>query len=194
MGVDIYKTGIVNASGDNINPNLLLYVPKSYAPTSYTAYQFNMSENLVANQTYTMQLWDVYVSHSEKTEAQTGVWVYWGGGSVGLFNWAGPTFYTNGHADYLVKTFTVTSANASGSGATNSFLNIYNSVGYVAGTLNMKIGAWKLEKGSIATPWCMNPSDAGYVGNHHGFIERSGVAIPASFYTNHIETNEFIEY
>ena len=139
--------------------NILLGVPKSTSATSYCFKKLNMVSNLEAEKTYTMQLWDVNVSHSAKTEAQTGVWVYWGGGSVHLFNWAGSTYFTNGHADYLVKTFTVTSSQASGSGATNSFLHFYNSVPSVSGTLNATIGRWKLEEGSIATPWCPNSTD-----------------------------------
>ena len=139
---------------DNINNNLLYTMPKSVNTTSYNSYQFNLTENLEANQTYTLQLWDVDVYHSEKTAAQTGVWVYWGGGSVNLLAWSGPAYFTqtdttNYHADHLTRTFTVTSANASGSGAANAWLNIYNSVGYVAGTMTMHIGGWKLTKDSI---------------------------------------------
>lgn len=144
------------------NENLLSVVPRSHSATSYNAYQLKLSENLVAGQTYTMQLWDVDVSHSEKTDAQTGVWIYWGGGSVTLGSWYGTANFTNGHADHLVKIFTVTSANASGSGASNAWLNLYNSVGYVAGTMNMKIGRWKLEKGSTPTPWLPAKTDDMY--------------------------------
>lgn len=144
------------------NENLLSVVPRSHNATAYNAYQLNLSENLVAGQTYTMQLWDVDVSHSEKTDAQTGVWIYWGGGSVTLGSWYGTANFTNGHADHLVKIFTVTSANASGSGASNAWLNLYNSVGYVAGTMNMKIGRWKLEKGSTPTPWLPAKTDDMY--------------------------------
>ena len=155
---EISKGLVLHYKLDESNSNLLYTMPKSFSAAGYNAYQFTMTENLVADQTYTLQLWDVDVYHSAKTTAQTGVWVYWGGGSVHLFNWTGPTYFTqegtnNYHADYLVKTFTVTSAQASGSGAANSWLNIYNSVGYVEGTLNMHIGAWKLEKGSTATSW-----------------------------------------
>lgn len=155
---EISKGLVLHYKLDDPNFNLLHTIPKSFSQSAYNAYQFNMTENLVANQTYTMQLWDVDVYHSAKTAAQTGVWVYWGGGSVSLFNWAGPTYFTqtsdtNYHADYLVKTFTVTSSNASGNGASNAWLNIYNSVPSANGTRNMHIGAWKLEKSSIATPW-----------------------------------------
>lgn len=172
MGVDLNKQGIWTANGD-VNENLLKYIPKGYNPTVYCAYQFNIIKNLEANKTYTMQLWDVYVSHSAKTEAQTGIWVYWGGGSVHLFNWAGPTYFTNGHADYLFKTFTVTSSNASGNGATNAWFNMYNSVPGTDGTRNMKIGKWKLEEGSIPTPWIPAKSDEIYISSTASFVENN---------------------
>lgn len=146
---------------DGINPNRLGLFPKLYSPISYCAYQLSMTENLIAGETYTLQLWDVDVSHSEKTEARLGVWIFWGGGSVMLGSWAGPSYFTNGHADHLVKTFTITASQASGSGATNAWFNMYNSVGYVAGTMNMHIGRWKLEKGDTATPYCHTTEEMG---------------------------------
>lgn len=145
-----------------LHTNLLTIKPKSHDATAYNAYQLNLLENLQSGQTYTLQLWDVDVSHSAKTVTQTGVWVYWGGGSISLFNWAGSSHFTNGHANYLIKTFTVTAANASGSGATNAWLNIYNSVGNASGTRNLTIGAWKLEKGSVATPFDIGVNDPAY--------------------------------
>jgi len=146
---------------DGLNFNQLKATAKSYSPPSYCGYQLEMTENLVAGETYTLQLWDVDVSHSAKTEAQLGIWIFWGGGSVMLGSWAGTDYFTNGHADYLVKTFTVTSSQAGGSGATNAWFNMYNSVGYVAGTMNMSIGRWKLEKGSIATGYTHTATEMG---------------------------------
>ena len=154
---EIAKGLVLHYKLDSISNVNLISSLKSYNSGAYLAYQWNLSENLVANETYTLQLWNVNVYHSAKTAEQTGVWVYWGGGSVNLFNWKGSTYFTqtdttNYHADYLVKTFTITSSQASGSGATNSWLNIYNSVGNADGTRSMSIGSWKLEKSSVATP------------------------------------------
>jgi len=190
---NLNKQGVWTISNDGtLNENLLLSVPKTANTTSYNAYQFTMLENLVEGQTYTMQLWDVDVSHSEKTEAQTGVWVYWGGGSVGLFSWYGTNYFTNEHADYLVKTFTVTNSQATHSTASNSWLNIYNSVGYVAGTMSMHIGRWKLEKGDKATLWTPNPSDADYipVSPTSGIIETGNIV---RVYSNRMDAHEFYE-
>lgn len=198
LQVQITKKGeIIVANNGTQNLNLTKTTPKSVTPTSYCGYQLNLTENLVANQTYTLQLWDVDVSHSAKTEAQTGVWVYWGGGSVHLFNWAGATYFKNGHADYLVKTFTVTSIQASGSGATNLWLNLYNSVGYVEGTMSMSIGKWKLEKGSVPTGWIPDATNSLYTNfnmstqsTNSGFIELDN---KARIYKERIDANQFYE-
>lgn len=191
MSVSFKKTSVIDTSGVLVNNNLLPSTPKSTSPTSYCAYQLNLSENLQANQAYTMQLWDIDVSHSEKSEANLGIWVYWGGGSISLFNWKGTSNFTNGHADYLVYTFTPTEANANHSNASNAWLNIYNSVGYVAGTMNMSIGRWKLEKGSVATPYVLNINDWGYFPTTHGFVEQGNIM---SIYEDRVQAKEFIEW
>ncbi len=136
---------------DVVNTNLFQTTPKYYSPTAYNAYQLQMTENLQSGQTYTIQLWDVDVSHSNKTESQLGISLYWGGGSVGLKTCNGTSYFTNGHADYITFSITPTAQQASGSGAANAWINVYNSVSYVEGTMNMHIGAWKLEKGNVAT-------------------------------------------
>ena len=161
--------------------NLLRRVPKTYSPTAYNAYSFNLTENLQAGQTYTFQFWNVDVSHSAKTAAQTGIGVYWGGGSVGLKTMLGTSYFTNGHADYLSFTITITSTQANGSGAANAWLNIYNSPGSADGTRSMNIGMWKVEKGNIGTPWCL-ASDEGTViedssGYNHNGTCSSTIAI-----------------
>ena len=139
MSVNLTQQGIFNASGD-VNANLFKTTPKAASTSSYNAYQINMNENLTANTTYTVQLWDVNVTHAGKTTANIGVNLYWGGGNVSLVQWQGTAAFTNGHADYLVRTFTPTTAQAAGSGATNSWINVYNSVSYVASAMSLTIG------------------------------------------------------
>lgn len=143
---------------EDMNTNLLLDVPKDTAPTAYLGKQLNMSQNLQVDQTYTLQLWDVNVYHSAKTAETTGLGIYWGGGTIQLSLLLGSSYFTqtsttNYHADHLTTTFTITSTMAGKSGATNSWLNIYNSPGTATGTRNMTIGRWKLEKGAIPTDW-----------------------------------------
>lgn len=142
------------------NENLSISTPKYLNHNVYNAYQFSLTENLVSGNKYTIQLWDVDVSHSEKTESQLGVSVYWGGGSIYLCAWHGTGYFVNGHADHLSMTFTA--PNSTHSTTANAWLNLYNSVGYVAGTMNMKIGRWKLEKGSTPTPWLPAKTDDMY--------------------------------
>ena len=158
----IYAGNLASGLLDSIEiggTNLLRQLPKQYSSAAYNAYQLYLTENLVANQTYTIQFWDVDVFHSEKSTANLGLSVYWGGGNVSLVNMNGTDYFTNGHADYLTATFTVTSSQASGSGASNAWLNIYNSVPNVSGTMSMSIKYWKLEKGNMATDWSSAPGD-----------------------------------
>ena len=168
---------IIHYKLEGTNENRLRLIPNSHDATAYQAYAINMTENLVAGETYTMQLWNVDLYHSAKTAANTSASVWWGGGSVNLFAWNASTYFTktsntNYHADYLVKTFTVTETQASGSGATNSYLRIYNSPGNATGTRNLEIGRWKLEKGSTATPWIA--ADADSLENRKAIIDSSG--------------------
>ena len=170
----------LNESYQAINKNMLMDYPKTYTPTSYRAYQLNMTENLVADQTYTLQFWDIDVSHTGKTASDLGISAYWGGGSVVIKHFNGTDYFTDGHADHLAYTFTVTSSQASGSGSANAWFDIYNSVYDATGTKNMHIGKWKLEKGSTATDYiecdlsnkANNPfvvtDSSGY--GHHGQI------------------------
>ena len=134
------------------NKNLLTLNLKTYNSTAYNAYQLNLVEQLELNQPYTIQLWDVDVSHTGKTEEQLGVSVYLGGGSNSLCSWFGPENFINGHADYLIKTFKKTSWNNT-THAENLWLNIYNSPSDKDGDKYMHIGAWKIEKGEVPTSW-----------------------------------------
>lgn len=139
--------------------NLLLTTPRKATTTEYQAYQINMSKNLEEGKTYTIQMWDVNVSHTGKTAENLGVSFWWGGGNILIDKWHGTNYFINGHADYLSKTFTITSTQASGTGAANSYLCIYNSYSNASGTKSLTIGKWKLEESSIATPWSPAPSD-----------------------------------
>ena len=158
---EIAKGLVLHYKLDNIiNTNLLENIPKSHSPTEYCGYQLNLKENLIAGQIYTIQLWDVDITHTGKTASNIGFSVYWGGGSVGLLHRNGSSYYDyydenshSVHADYLCFTFTPTEANANHANAANLWLNIYNSVSNANGTRNMHIGAWKLEKGNAATAY-----------------------------------------
>ena len=148
-------------------PNLLKRIPRTHDSAAYCAYQFNLTENLQAGQTYTLQLWNVDVYHSAKSAAATGVSLYWGGGSICIFSFRGPSYFyknsdTNYRADYIKATVTITEAWAAHSNAKNAWLSVYNSPGNAEGTRHMKIGAWKLEKGTAATPYNFTTVDDEY--------------------------------
>lgn len=142
--------------------NLLKTVPGYFSRTGYQVYRALLSENLVADTTYTVQLWDIDIYHSAKTADELGVKIYWGGGSITLCSWMGTDYIVNGHADYLTATFTVTSTQASKPDAVNPWFNIYNSPPSSTASKSMTIGRWKLEKGSIPTPWQPCVDDVGY--------------------------------
>lgn len=156
---DIAKGLVVHylLNGGNFIPNLLRSNPLQHYATSYCGYQFKLSENMVAGTKYTIQLWDINISHSAKTSSQLNITIYWGGGMNREIGFDIPT----GHADYLVGTFTAQS-NSKPDDANNLWLNVYNSTPSVSGTMNMSIGKWKLEKGEAATPWVPNIEDPNY--------------------------------
>lgn len=137
-------------------PNLLNKTPKFYGSGGYNAYQLNLSKNLEEGKTYTIQFWDVNVSHSAKTADALGISVYWGGGNIALKHLIGTNYFTNGHADYLTATFTITSSQANHANAVNAWLNIYNSFPNADGTRFMSIGDWKIEENSEPTAWTFN--------------------------------------
>ena len=158
---------------DGFNNNLFTG-SREYTPTQYMAYKLYMRENLVVGETYTLQLWDVDISNSSTGNKRLGV--YWGGDIVNLFTFSFTTYFVDGHSDYVSKTFTVTSEQASGSGATNSWLQLYTMPNTDSGTTNtkyMRIGRWKIEKGSVGTPYTSEynnriPDSSGY--GHHGSL------------------------
>lgn len=163
--------------GPGIPQNLLSGTPKRTAPTAYLFAQLNLLENLQAGKTYTLQLWNVNVSHSAKTAEQTSVSVYWGGGDIILLGWYGSTYFTDGHADYLSKTFTVTESHARGNGSANKWLNLYNSIPFASGTLSASVGKWKLEESSTASDYTPARTDAAYKEegyNNRAIFDQSG--------------------
>jgi len=159
--------------------NLLKTTEAVYTPTKYAIYDIYLTEPIESGQQYILQLWDVDVSHTGKTDSTLGINVYYCGGSVTFGGWEGTDYFTNGHADYLKLIFTaytsgatVTSggnilpspannalAHSSITGAISNFIRIFNSTPSVDGTKNAKIGKWKLEKGNKATDWSPAPED-----------------------------------
>ena len=162
MQVKLISQGLVahyllNNNGGGL-PNLLSSTPTTEAKTNYLAYQIPLSQNLEAEKIYTLQLWDVDISNTGKTEDELGIGVYWGGGNIRLYRWYGAS-----HTNYLTITFTVTTAQASATDAVKLYLNFYNSPSNVSSaTKYMSIGRWKLEEGDTPTPWCPNVNDTIY--------------------------------
>ena len=139
--------------------NMLKSSPKRNMPNTYLAYQLYLSENLVGGQSYTMQIWDVDISHTGKTSEQLCASVYWGSGYNALFNF----YIPSGHTDHMAISFTAPTSPTRPEDAKNLWLEVYNSPPSASGTLNMTIGCWKLEKGTTSTKWTPNRSDANYL-------------------------------
>ena len=156
--------------------NLMLSTNVREESAQYDAYDIYLSEPLESDQIYTLQLWDISISHSAKAAADLGPDIYYCGGSVRLGGWHGTSYITNGHAKHLQIVFTPhTSSNATCVGgnqspsgnlshssvvnASTKFIRIYNSVGNADGTRNLVIGNFKLEKGNKGTAWSPAPED-----------------------------------
>ena len=113
--------------------------------------------------------------------------IYWGGGSVRLIKIEGATYFQTlkdhyAYSPYICVQLTPTEANAAHAHAVNKWLNVFNSISTADGTRNMKIGAWKLEKGAVATQWISSSADAtkvqdssGY--NHNGTIVNTSLSL-----------------
>ena len=189
MGIIINKSGIISASGSgaSIGENMALSNPSFHSSTSYNPYQINLNKNMVLGRRYTIQLWNVDISHSGKSPDQLNVSVFWNGGMNLQIIFFG---LNSGHAEYLVGTFTA--INTAASSETNSNIWIWNSTPYVNGNMYMNIERWKLEEGEIATPFSYSPADPLYIGTD-GFIEDK-VASNTKFIKDTIYTNNIIEY
>ena len=162
MQIKLISQGLVahyllNNNGGGL-PNLLSSTPTTEAKTNYLAYQIPLTQNLEAEKTYTLQLWNVDISNTGKTEDELGIGVFWGGDRIRLYRWYGAS-----HTNYLTITFTVTTEASAHADAINSFLRFYNSPYNVStDTKYMSIGRWKLEESDTPTPWCPNVNDTIY--------------------------------
>lgn len=135
--------------------NLLRQVHINYNPeidpetTGYEYYDLEITESLKANQTYTLQLWDVNLLNNGTT-----LTAYFCGDNINIKTWLGTSF-TNHQASYLITTFTLTQANIDAvSDLDAHFIRIRS-----ASNINISINRWKLEKGNRETDWSIAPED-----------------------------------
>lgn len=123
--------------------NLAKNVPVSTAPSSYECARYNISDPLVANEVYTIQVWFT-------NSGRTAIAPYIGGGSYIVGNWQA----INNNSNYIVTTFTATSDMANAS----QYINIYASTtsgaqgsATLSGTCT--VNKVKLERGHKTTDW-----------------------------------------
>ena len=184
MSISIKKNGIITGSSSGINENMILCTPDSYVPNNYNVYTLSLNINMVLGEVYTIQFWDVDISHTGKTSSSLNVSIYWDtNGMNHEISFNVPT----GHADYLCGTFT---SRRHQTYSTGPKLVIYNSPQYADGDKYLHIGKWKLEPGSIPTPFSYSSADTEYTGNHV-FIEDP--ILPAKFGSGYTKSTNIIE-
>lgn len=132
----------------------LALTPMAEWKSNYHCARINLSENLVANQTYTLQIWDVTINN---TPAGGGLAVYWGGGMVSLVPNKAPD-----STGYWTATFVPTAEQAAHADAKRWYLNIYNTTPNSEKTArDCTFSKVKLQKGAIGTQWSECPASSG---------------------------------
>lgn len=123
--------------------NLAKNIPTTNTPSSYLSYVTNISQTLVAGETYTIQIWFT-------NSGRTAICPYIGGGSYNVGAWQAIT----NNSTYCSWTFIATANQAT---ATQN-INIYASTtggtqGSTAISGTLTVNKVKLEKGHKATDW-----------------------------------------
>lgn len=121
--------------------NLLLKSDTVYMNDSYTIATYDMTEKMVAGETYTMRIW------GEVGEGKKYFLAYLNGGSIQL-----KTIRPNGDG-----TFSATFTGKADDAAESDIIHVYAYPSTV--TVNSTITKIKLEKGNIATDWSPAPED-----------------------------------
>ena len=162
VGVDL------NGSVDSYTTsrNMLLTDSAQITQEQYCAYALKTAgRSLAANTRYTLQLFDVHIAHSAKTETSIGLGVWWGkGGTANHFidifaspNNDGETSlksYTTGGSTYAYCKHLTITLDTTGVTQGGDFLNIYNSPSEASGTRSMEIGRWMLNaEADGPLPW-----------------------------------------
>ena len=135
----------VGSTLDSVNVgarNLLLKSDTIYTNDSYTIATYDMTEKMVAGETYTMRIW------GEVGEGKKYFLAYLNGGSIQL-----KTIRPNGDG-----TFSATFTGKADDTTESDTIHIYAYPSTV--TVNSTITKIKLEKGNIATDWSPAPEDA----------------------------------
>lgn len=130
--------------------NLLKEIGAKINTTEYCCATIPLTEQLVANQPYTLQLWGVSIFNTPSTDKSIDI--YWGGDTIYL-----------GRIDSFVDgygslTFTLSSSQITHSDTLHYYINFYNSNAELT-SYNFNITKWKLEKSDAPTAWSASPSD-----------------------------------
>lgn len=208
MGVSFYKTGIVTASGEILNDNLLKggyqCVTTSTTHTySGSASAPDMADMILAHKGETLWFSFDYSTEGERSNST-------GRGSSSLANRYGAHLsfrYYKGDgtldsqrypcASYLTMTGTGRAVMSYTLPTDISAVSDFGiSLRPYAGPADGNDAVWylrnfKLEIGEQATPWIPHKEDWGYIGADHGYIENGDLM---KIYHERVDTTEFIEY
>ena len=210
--VNVTKQGTIVASGGDINPNLVpnqgLFTkqnPKVYTTTNADGYGWLSASNFEVkpSTTYTYSVYcDGVLSATHGSSGNIGkftVWLYicnTGNASKSASgSYDTPICFTSGNYNHVqigqrhIWQYT-TSAN-------QQYFSIrLNNYGDGTNPVTNRFWGFKIEEGSIATPWIPNVNDSNYAGSTCGFFESPSTP-PLTTPTigkGYAEVQEFIEW
>lgn len=201
IAVQFEKTGVVNASGEGVNPNI---IPGTWAeekqysyPSSSYSDKFSPITTIIPTASqYTLSFYakstvagDKIRTHYYNPSTTTACV-----SSQGITNTA-----SDGNMTFTLSTkwerYWVTYTQSSTTAVKHVICPRMGSVAdqsSMSGTGIVSIKMIKLEEGSVPTPWCPNEADPEYVGSAIGFSEANGN--PSIGKAEYVQATEFIEW
>ncbi len=198
IAVQFEKTGVVNASGEGVNPNLVL---NSVAATGshlesgneYMAFNLGQSYMDITSGTTVTISFDLEI----KYVTESSYFLIYNTNNKGPKQISGTNIGAqifSGHSvgETIKKRVSATTTIIDRSTTptiTDNYIEFYST--YHTGNV-FKISNLKIELGSVPTPWCPNEADAEYVGTTIGFAEANGN--PSIGKAGYVQATEFIEW
>lgn len=186
MSVQFNKSGVVNASGNGVNPNLLTANP-CYGGNRWTALGNGVKVDWTSNagDTYWYLRLGTGVTLVQGDTYTLSFQCSGMGSNTVSFHWCNLQDYgvtlQNGWNSY---SFAMPSTNI-----TNPF---FDDINRDATLSDLRLWNFKLEKGSVPTPWIPNETDNIYVGSTLGFTEAEDT--PSIGKAGYVQATEFIEW
>ena len=122
---------------------------RSYTPTAYLVAQIDLTENLIAGETYVVSIWGDAPTRGDTQDTYYSL--YWGGGSNRLYNEPGIQIVDGVGTGVFTVPQNMYSA--------NEYINIYNTYPQADTTYNANITAVKIQRISSTPEWVPAPED-----------------------------------